>query len=124
MWHHGAQFFFSDASQHYFIIYLFNFQEMSGKHHENLEIYFLRLVLSRKFTFSDWFYFPEISLSDRLWSGERITGHGNFLNIFLQCVLTYIPFSSPLIPVLDLEVIVQQVASGPTKENVHPCFVM
>ncbi len=31
------------------------------------------------------FYFPEISLSDRLWSGECTTGHGNFLRMFLQC---------------------------------------
>jgi hypothetical protein len=51
----------------------------------------------RKFTFSDWFYFPEIYflrlvfisrifLSDRLWSGEHTTSHGNFLRIFFCSV--------------------------------------
>ncbi len=53
----------------------------------------------RKFIFSDCFlfpgnlvsltgfYFPEISLSDWLWSGERTISHRNFLRIFLQCIL-------------------------------------
>jgi hypothetical protein len=39
----------------------------------------------RKFTFSDCFYYPEISLSDRFWSSVCTTDHGNFLRIFLQC---------------------------------------
>jgi hypothetical protein len=50
------------------------------------EIYFLRLVYFPGNLLSQTgFYFPEISLSDRLLSGERTTGHGNFLRIFLLC---------------------------------------
>ncbi len=51
-------------------------QEICGKHPEN----------SGNFRSQTGFYFLEIFLSDRLWSGECTTGHGNFLRIFLQCI--------------------------------------
>ncbi len=50
-------------------------QEIFGKHPEN----------SGNLLSQSGFYFPEISLSERLWSGERTTEHWNFLIIFLQC---------------------------------------
>jgi hypothetical protein len=74
-----------------------DFQEIFGKHPVNSgNILSQTGFFLRKFTFSNWFfpgnllsqtgfYFPGISLSDRMWSGERTTGNGNILRIFLQC---------------------------------------
>ncbi len=44
----------------------------------------------RKFTCSNWFFFQEISLSDRMYSSARITGHRNFLRFFC-CVFVWCP---------------------------------
>jgi hypothetical protein len=38
------------------------------------------------------FYIPEISLSDRLWSGDRTYGHRNFLRMF--CSLEHEPLKT------------------------------
>ncbi len=51
-----------------------NFQKTSWRIPEN----------SRNLHGHSGFYFPEISLSVRLWSSACTTGHGNFLRIFLQ----------------------------------------
>jgi hypothetical protein len=62
-------------------------QEISGKHPENSGNLLSQTGLFPGNLHSQTgFYFQEISLSERLWSGERITGHGNFLSIFLQCM--------------------------------------
>jgi hypothetical protein len=77
-----------------------DFQEISGKHPENSgnllsQAGFSPINLLSQTGFfpgnllsQTGFYFPEISLSDRLWSGERTTGHGNFLRIILLCGTT------------------------------------
>jgi hypothetical protein len=55
------------------------FPKLSRKYPENF------LKNSRNLQVHAGFYFPKISLSDRLWSGDCTTDHGNFLRIFLQC---------------------------------------
>ncbi len=69
-------------------------QEISGKHPENSGN-----LLSRTGV-----YFQEISLSERLWSGERTTGHGNFQRIFFAVYI--LPrFVSTVLPTYHEEVV-------------------
>jgi hypothetical protein len=57
------------------------------------------------------FYFPKISLSDRLWSGDCTTGHGNFLRIFLQCTLVLLVASRRAVS-LPLSLLLSSAAVG------------
>jgi hypothetical protein len=83
MWHPKAQLFF----QVHHSINLSSICPISGHRFpenilKNPEIYFLRLVFFPGNLLSQTgFYLSEIFLSDRFWSGERTTGHGNFQRI-------------------------------------------
>jgi hypothetical protein len=60
-------------------------QEIFGKHPENSGNLLSQTVcFPGNLRLQTGFYFSEIFLSDRLWSGEHTTSHGNILIIFLQ----------------------------------------